>query len=211
MTALARQKVLRVKDVQVSTYNPPGRTSRGRIRELVQSISRVGLLYPVLVDTHNRLIDGHRRLAAVKELGWDEIPALVTAAQRDDVYANVNSTARKMSGNEALEVWMKAPGAVSLAQQTLFSRMQADIGRAMISKIISAGLSARVYQTARRICVCCALDSITFPTARVVDWLLDVTTVGYVQKLLDSGTPAKMFKEAIERGKPLHLRPAVGD
>lgn len=45
--------------------------------ELIDSIQQLGLLYPVLVDEDNTLIDGIQRLAALDALGIADIPVLV--------------------------------------------------------------------------------------------------------------------------------------
>ena len=45
--------------------------------ELTSSIQELGLLYPVLIDEQNHLVDGLRRLAALDQLGVDEIPVII--------------------------------------------------------------------------------------------------------------------------------------
>lgn len=47
--------------------------------ELIESIQQLGLLYPVLIDADNILIDGEQRLAALASLGIDDIPVIVDA------------------------------------------------------------------------------------------------------------------------------------
>ena len=50
------------------------RQDLGDLRTLVESISEVGLLHPVVVTPKGRLIAGQRRLEACRLLGWTEIP-----------------------------------------------------------------------------------------------------------------------------------------
>jgi ParB/RepB/Spo0J family partition protein len=45
------------------------------IDELADSISRVGLIHPIVVTRDSILVAGERRLAAVRNLGWTHIPA----------------------------------------------------------------------------------------------------------------------------------------
>ena len=54
---------------------------------LATSISRVGLLHPIVVNSRRELIAGFRRLEAVKKLGWTEIPANVVESLDDAVLA----------------------------------------------------------------------------------------------------------------------------
>jgi ParB family chromosome partitioning protein len=49
------------------------RQDPGNIAPLENSIRKVGLLNPVLVDENDTLVAGFRRLAACRNLGWEEI------------------------------------------------------------------------------------------------------------------------------------------
>jgi ParB family chromosome partitioning protein len=49
------------------------RTDLGDIPELAESISRLGLIHPIVIDRDKVLIDGERRLCACKSLGHDRI------------------------------------------------------------------------------------------------------------------------------------------
>lgn len=50
------------------------REDMGDIQALADSISKYGLLHPIVIDDQNHLVAGCRRLAACKLLGWSEIP-----------------------------------------------------------------------------------------------------------------------------------------
>ena len=43
------------------------------IDELMESISEVGLLQPLIIDTRNQVISGNRRFESIKRLGWNEV------------------------------------------------------------------------------------------------------------------------------------------
>jgi hypothetical protein len=43
------------------------------IEELMESISEVGLLQPLIIDSRNQVISGNRRFESIKRLGWDEV------------------------------------------------------------------------------------------------------------------------------------------
>lgn len=53
------------------------RKDYGNIALLASSIEQIGLLHPPIVDVNNNLIDGERRILAMKSLGWEEIPVRV--------------------------------------------------------------------------------------------------------------------------------------
>lgn len=50
------------------------RKEYGGITELAESIKNVGLLHPIVLDSDNNLMAGGRRLVAMNELGWVEVP-----------------------------------------------------------------------------------------------------------------------------------------
>ena len=50
--------------------------SRKQIRQIAESIRRFGFTNPVLIDGENRLLAGHGRVEAARELGMDTVPCL---------------------------------------------------------------------------------------------------------------------------------------
>jgi ParB/RepB/Spo0J family partition protein len=53
------------------------RTDMGDLDSLARSIEEIGLLHPVVITPELKLIAGHRRIAAYRKLGREEIPATV--------------------------------------------------------------------------------------------------------------------------------------
>jgi ParB family transcriptional regulator, chromosome partitioning protein len=53
------------------------RKDAGDISALENSIRRVGLLNPIVVDEKTRLVAGYRRLTACRNLGWQEIEVTI--------------------------------------------------------------------------------------------------------------------------------------
>jgi len=43
------------------------------IEELMESISELGLLQPLVIDQHNQIISGNRRFESIKRLDWKEV------------------------------------------------------------------------------------------------------------------------------------------
>src|SRR6201981_1551848 len=60
--------------------------SRKQVRQIAKSIASFGFNVPVLIDAEHRVIAGHGRVLAAKELGWSEVPVIaieqLDAAQR---------------------------------------------------------------------------------------------------------------------------------
>jgi DNA modification methylase len=54
----------------------PRRHSKKQIRQIARSIATFGFNVPVLVDGEDKVIAGHGRLLACRDLGWGEVPTL---------------------------------------------------------------------------------------------------------------------------------------
>lgn len=61
---------IQIKDIII---NDRHRKDFGNIDELANNIKEVGLIHPVTLDQHNRLIDGKRRILAYLKLDKTEI------------------------------------------------------------------------------------------------------------------------------------------
>lgn len=204
------RKLVPLKRLTDAAHNPPARIADKNIRELVDSMDRIGLLHPITINAEYEIIDGHRRVASARKLGWLDIECNVVEEDSSEVYASVNVTARRMSGNDALAVWLVNPHAVPTASASRFTEMETAIGRVAVKKISSAGYSIRVYQTARRIArYCDDLDAQT--VTAIVLWLLETATIGQVMKALESGQSPKVIMEAVRKGKPIVFRMVVAD
>ncbi|MDV6235181.1 ParB N-terminal domain-containing protein [Leptospira ellisii] len=61
---------IRVSDIKVKNRI---RKDLGDLRPLKESIQKLGLLHPILIDLDNTLISGERRLESVRMLGWEYV------------------------------------------------------------------------------------------------------------------------------------------
>jgi len=50
--------------------------SKKQIQQIAESIKAFGFNVPILIDTERKVIAGHGRLLACRELGWDEVPTI---------------------------------------------------------------------------------------------------------------------------------------
>ena len=64
---------MRVK-VSSLTHHPKNKEiyNLSSIEELMGSVSEVGLLHPIIIDSRNQVISGNRRFESIKRLGWIE-------------------------------------------------------------------------------------------------------------------------------------------
>ncbi len=61
------------------------RQETGDISSLADSISKVGLINPIIIDEDNNLIAGYRRLCACRSLGWKEVEVKMVVFKGDQI------------------------------------------------------------------------------------------------------------------------------
>ncbi len=207
---VVNRKLIPLSRLKNAPHNPPSRIEPRNLRELVDSLDMIGLLAPVTVNFVDEIIDGHRRVAAAKLLGWIDIECNVIGEDSAAVYASVNATPRKMSGSDTLNVWLANPAAVPSRTGAQIQGMVADIGKVLAQRIADKGYSIRVYQTARRICRYCD-DTDSETVKAVIAWLIDVATIGQVMKAMESGESPALIMQAVKRGKPVVFRLTISE
>lgn len=172
-TDVVAQEVVLVKTHELinSPWNPPHRTSMKNIKKLADSISRVGMLMPIFLDVHKQIIDGHRRRAAARSLEILNIPAIIADFGADHAYAEVNTEVRRLTGADALSVWLNTKTAVSPSKAREFVRIAGVLGIDRMRLLAKHKLTTNIYTTAKLILS--AFDAIKHPVVDVVDWLID--------------------------------------
>ena len=95
---------MKTKDVKANPDNPPERTDRNRkFSNLMKSVTKVGLMSPIVVSSNNVLINGNRRLAVHKDLGKKTIKAIrhnSESSVRFDEYFVECNTVEKITGSQ---------------------------------------------------------------------------------------------------------------
>jgi len=81
----------------------------GDISALENSIHRVGLLNPIVIDEKNRLVAGYRRLTACRNLGWQEIEVTIVNFDGDvlkmlDAEADENLFRKDFTPDEIISI-----------------------------------------------------------------------------------------------------------
>lgn len=112
-------KYLSLTDLEPTVYNPSSRTETRALRALKTSIKEIGILSPLLVKrigrgNKHRILEGHRRYAAVKELNADDkvvskidrVVVRVIDGNKDEkkVFMDANSSTKKLNGKQYLEM-----------------------------------------------------------------------------------------------------------
>lgn len=204
--AMAAPQVVLVplKKLLGAPWNPEGRSQLKSFRKLAESMDSIGLISPIIIDRTKTIIEGHRRVAAARFLEWLHIPAIITDKPAEHVYADMNSTSKRLSGNDALCVFLKNRLAVTDSMRKATDKMISDIGRARVEKIAKAGLSSRVYRTAKSVSTFCTIEDV----GKIVDWLVRHSgsgMIGRIMKSIEAGVGATAIKNAYKQNRPVRV------
>lgn len=152
------------------------RKDLGDIASLAESIKRHGLLHPIVIKTDSTLVAGHRRLEAVKSLGWDEIMVTVIdvadllSAERDE-----NTERKDFTPTEAVaigrliedqhrdkidaqyHVQRVASGKARIGDRSMLNQIQ-PLGAAAEIASKAVGLGTSKYRQAREVVTAAEAD-----------------------------------------------------
>jgi ParB family chromosome partitioning protein len=122
------------------------REELGDIDALARSIQAVGLLHPVVVTEALTLVAGDRRLAAVRQLGWAEVPVtvvdLATAADVLRAEADENTERKPLTPFEASRARQRRSAVLAEdAKQRQRNHGQTAPGRTKAQEDTSANLA----------------------------------------------------------------------
>jgi hypothetical protein len=201
---LAGRKVTNVaiSKLKLAKFNPS--TRQADISGLVKSIEKVGLLVPITITKVFEVADGHRRIAAFKKLGWNEIPAIVAAGSLPEIFAEVNGSVKRLTGNETLQVYVKEPNAVSAKVRAAVEELEGVAGRTMVERMAANNFTLGTWHTAKRIAKEADVNSDT-ETLKILRWLMKYRCARTAGRALQLGTPPSKIMAAVRNSKPIKL------
>lgn len=87
------------------------RKSLGDLSSLMESLRRHGLLNPVVINSRNELVAGHRRTEAARRLGWKTIEVRVVDSEDDadlvEMEIEENTQRKNLSTDELAEAYLR--------------------------------------------------------------------------------------------------------
>lgn len=196
-------KKVPIASLNLAKYNPVSRQKD--CSALVKSIEAVGLLYPVLVTEKNELVDGHRRVAACKKLGWTDIPTLIAKGNQPEMFAAVNSTVRGFSGNQTLHVYLEEPLAVGNKARNRLVELEELVGRAILRRMAKEGFSLATWSTCKRI-ASGADQSEPETLVMLLKWMMHFGCAGIAKRAIQNGTPPGVLIAAAKKMKPIKVK-----
>ena len=141
-----------VHTIRHTPYNPPGRTAEGAaLTKLVDTIKAHGLQYPLLITAERDLVDGNRRLTAVKQLGWKTVECIVSTKQADHLFRDMNTSAVPIRGNGWLYIG-RTGGALPKREAAMYAELHGLIGNFGIDTLLAAKLGLNILPLCKTVC-----------------------------------------------------------
>jgi len=104
------------------------RKDAGNLAPLENSIKKIGLLNPIVVDEEYRLIAGSRRLQACRNLGWKEIEAQLVPFRNDlllmlDAEVDENLARKDFTPEEIIGIEKRRQEIIRMLRGNIFQRI----------------------------------------------------------------------------------------
>lgn len=197
---------VKISDIKKTNYNSPIRTEMKYLKVLLQSIRDNGIYLPLLLTKNMQLIDGHRRLACAEELGMSEVPVIIENIEdvdKDIVYEDINTTARKINESDQLFVYLNG-GRVSRQVNHAIERIMSitdnkDILMQMFQSRKSPTHTWHIYNK--------LINYATPPNNKIaLEWVVKYETAYRLRRAINDGIAPKVILEAIKKDVPLKQR-----
>lgn len=198
-------KMIAVELIKNAGFEPEERLAKDRLLSLVESIRSVGLMYHLIVSRDMFLIDGHRRLAALKVLQWSAAPCRIVAVGLQDGFYESNSSTMtitsKQWGNAYINGLSEAHMPKNMRQSIDFLKSQ--ISAETIEYVVSAGYGLRAIKQA----LTKLTNYISFPPDitrdQIVKWLVRHNMQYMSRKAIESGIEPGKIIYAVREDRPL--------
>lgn len=195
----------RVGSLKGQPYNPPTRTESASLAALVRSIKENGILVPLLINSRDELIDGHRRYAAAKVLRLGEVPCVMTGDRTKEstakVFEQVNTSQKKLGARDMIYVYVNG-GDVPARVQNSISRLEALIGGDELDKVSTMYISYRIIDEIQRIAEFCRRPRDDEFKRKTFWWIINTVSLWTAMTVLHSGITPREYADAILNDKP---------
>lgn len=202
---MADIQMMAIDKIKCAPFNPPNRVEEQKLKQLRDSIQRVGMLHALLVTSENELFDGHRRLACAKALGWAEVPVTVHDGDLESLWKEVNAytaTIRPATWWQAVAYGLNLEHVPS-AQRKLIQESRKWIEVEESNKIaIEHSKSTDVIRMAINVARYIEEDSDEMK-GRILKWLVKHEMSFNVHNYMVGRQPSELIRDAILADKPI--------
>tara|TARA_R100000742_G_C4264374_1_gene82284 strand:- start:51 stop:719 length:669 start_codon:yes stop_codon:yes gene_type:complete len=202
--------VLEISTIKQSMVNPSIRTNRDNnsFKKLKHNIKINGLISPVVVDKDHNLIDGHRRLNALRDLGHTLIPVNINKSVDPKKYAKTFTASHidTMKINAAQQTEMYLNGVRDIAPRVLncIKVLERVGGRQLIKNIAEQEKSPETFVAGMNM-YCKHIKNSSLKTQRtVMYYMLNVDSAYALKSAIFACTDAETIKDFVENRKKIN-------
>ena len=196
-------KEILITKIKESKFNPTVRTSRDSLgyKALRANIKTHGLITPVVLSKNLVVIDGHRRLNCLKDLGVKKVNAIVhetvTNRNYDKMFVAANENSMTITPSQEAERYL-AGAKISEKTKNVITELERVGGRPFIKRIVADRKSPMTYFIALQ-----QFQSYTKQTKRsvlrkVVYWMLNIGSAYKLKSAMGDFIPVDLLTNAIE-------------
>lgn len=198
-----KTEMIPTTSVRVAKYNPKARSEQ--IKALVTSIKEYGIIMPLIVDSKNNLIDGHRRLASAKKLKMDKVPVIQMNGNlsKDKAYEIINSTSRKISNHDLIYIHING-GSIPTRVLKQIKQLEEIVGLDGLRRLGDIGATYTVLKYAMVVRKYCKEKSDAY-LKKVVFWLVENKMIYAVRRAMESRVKKEVIANAISSNRPLKI------
>tara|TARA_R100001594_G_scaffold89766_3_gene124204 strand:- start:3756 stop:4529 length:774 start_codon:yes stop_codon:yes gene_type:complete len=200
---------VRVNELSGSRLNPTIRTTKQSLKSLKTNLVTKGQLEPITIEARNngimKIINGHRRTACFKQLGWEFIDAIILEnnhSDYDETFTALHSSSLKITTVQECERWLKGAKSISSNARGKILQLQGQLGktvaRSVISRCVEINKSPGTIGAAIRMYADYINETLTHKECGVVAyWILNVGSSWKMSIAIQAMIPINYLKYLI--------------
>ena len=204
-----------IADLKTDPNNPPERVETNKaFLTLRKGVGELGVLDTIHVcgDTMIK-INGHRRVESARLNGITHVTAYrydgLTEEERNILFRHLNETSLGLTGSQKLHIFLNG-GLVDTSFENachdlirIGDTIEPGFGLELLGKIRNKKKSPTTFMIGvHEYCKVVGNDSMG-TKAKVLDWMLNVSTAHRIKALVGLKCPARLLKKAVDNGKPV--------
>jgi len=199
---------MKVKDVKANPDNPPERTDRNKkFSNLMKSVTKVGLMSPIVISSNNVLINGNRRLAVHKDLGKKTIKAIrhnSESSVRFDEYFVECNIVEKITGSQWAWRYLKGASVPSHLRR-IFVTLKTVGGKACLQRMVELKKSPVSFAIGLTMFRNYTGNTSKVMAKKVIYWMLYVSSAYRLKLLIGEYVPMQVLVNAVKEKKQIVL------
>lgn len=192
-------------ELHSSPYQPVGRVEASApLNRLKASIKEDRLQYPPLVVRRPQgdgytIVDGHRRIAAMRALGWPKIPVIIAEGVASKLFSAVSGTTKPLKAADWIGIFLAGGEPPSGATRSSIKKLDEVMGRDFLIKLSEAGLSPQIWSIANRMVRYLELNNDRL--VQVLEWLYEHRASRQVSSWITGDNPKNELLAAFQQNR----------